>query len=750
VKWVSRFRPGYPFSQIVITFGDLISKQVPKKFNIALFLSVLFCFISAEAQEKVKAAKFTQAPVIDGIISEEVWMSAEPVTEFIQREPDNGEPATERTSVYIGYDQHNIYIAFRCYGNPENITAKELARDVSLRYDDRIQIILDTYMDRRNAFWFQVGPRGSIGDAIVSENGAAFNKAWDGLWTGKASIHSEGWEAELAIPFKTLGFDRESDQWGLKLIRNYVHRLETDYWPVANLNTHKFQVSDAGILEGLEGMSQGVGLDLIPYGIGGVDYHLEGETDPVLNAGFEAYYNITSNLKAALTINTDFAQTEVDDQEINLTRFRLFYPEKRDFFLDGANYFNFGINGDRDNNWNTRMIPFFSRRIGLDSTGNPIPVQYGSKVTGQTGAWNIGAMYMKDKRNGWENSHFAVTRFSRNFGDQSQIGMISTYGNALKDVQNLLLGLDLKLATSTFMGDKNVGFTMYGMKSTTAFEDPQQRTDGRQLSYGAEVVYPNDLLSFRLGHMQIQENFVAGLGFVPRPGVRQSYGEVMVGPRPERLGILQIKTGIGADHIAGFDNALLTRELNATPLSISFLSGEIISWKMASTFELLDDNFQIYEDHVIPAGEYSFFYQTFSIHSAQRRDVWGTLDYRMGKFYNGSRNEIKLSAGYKVAVPVFVGGTLVRNDIELSDGDFVANIYRINLNILFSPDITLYNFVQYDSESDRMGWQSRFQWILRPGREIFLVWNSVARDPYDRFQLEDASARLKVKFTIRF
>jgi hypothetical protein len=264
------------------------------------------------------------------------------------------------------------------------------------------------------------------------------------------------------------------------------------------------------------------------------------------------------------------------------------------------------------------------------------------------------------------------------------------------------------------------------------------------------VVYPNDLLSFRLGHMQIQENFVAGLGFVPRPGVRQSYGEVMVGPRPERLGILQIKTGIGADHIAGFDNALLTRELNATPLSISFLSGEIISWKMASTFELLDDNFQIYEDHVIPAGEYSFFYQTFSIHSAQRRDVWGTLDYRMGKFYNGSRNEIKLSAGYKVAVPVFVGGTLVRNDIELSDGDFVANIYRVNLNILFSPDITLYNFVQYDSESDRMGWQSRFQWILRPGREIFLVWNSVARDPYDRFQLEDASARLKVKFTIRF
>jgi hypothetical protein len=555
---------------------------------------------------------------------------------------------------------------------------------------------------------------------------------------------------ELAIPFKTMGFDPDSDEWGLKLIRNYVRNLETDYWPVANLNTHKFQVSDAGILEGLEGISQGVGLDLVPYGLTGADYNPEDQAEPVLNAGLEAYYNITSNLKAALTINTDFAQTEVDDQEINLTRFRLFFPEKRDFFLDGSNYFNFGINGDRENTWNTRMIPFFSRRIGLDSIGNPIPVQYGSKVTGQTGNWNIGAMYMKDKRNGWQNSHFAITRISRNFGDQSQLGMITTYGNALEDVQNLLLGVDLRLATSKFLGDKNVGFSMYGMKSNTAFEDPQQRDDGRELAFGAELVYPNDFFHLRVGHMQIQENFVAGIGFVPRPGVRESYGEVMVGPRPGKWGILQLQSGLGFDHIAGFNSTLLTRELNATPLLIKFLSGEILTWTVASSYELLEKAFQIYEDHTIPEGEYSFFYQTLSIHSAQRRQLWGTLDYRLGKFYSGTRNEIKLMAGYKVAVPVFIGGTLVRNDIHLSDGDFVANIYRLNLNFLFSPEITLSNFVQYDSESDRMGWQSRFQWILKPGREIFLVWNSVARDPYDRFQIEDASARLKVKFTIRF
>jgi len=371
-----------------------------KLFVILSFLIGPMLFLYGQDQvdvhDQVSAVRFEKAPIIDGIAADESWNSCEPISHFIQREPRNGEPFSERTEVLVGYDASNLYIAFRCYGDPDLITAKELARDVSLQYDDRVQVILDTYNDKRNAYWFQVGPRGSIGDAIVSENGAEFNKAWDGLWTGKASIHERGWDVEIAIPFKTLGFKKGNTTWGLKLIRNYMRTEETGYWPVANLNTHKFQVSDAGTVVGLEGITQGVGLDLVPYGLAGVDYESETpKTEPVYNAGLEAYYNITSNLKAALTLNTDFAQTEVDEQQINLTRFNLFYPEKRDFFLDGANYFNFGINDNR-------LIPFFSRRIGLDSTGNPIPVQYGTKVTGQAGKWNIGAMYMKDKREDWD------------------------------------------------------------------------------------------------------------------------------------------------------------------------------------------------------------------------------------------------------------------------------------------------------------------------------------------------------------
>lgn len=718
---------------------------------IPAFLFLFILIYKVTGQETIDAVQFPTPPIIDGIINEEVWMTATAVTSFIQREPQNGQAFTEETEVYFGRDEHNLYIAFRCYGNPDNITAKELARDVSLGNDDRVQIILDTYLDKRNAYWFQVGPRGSIGDAIVSENGAAFNKAWDGLWTGKARIHSEGWDAEMAIPFKTLGFAKGSDQWGVKLIRYYMKNQETGYWPVANLNAHKFQVSDAGILEGMKGISQGLGLDIVPYGLTGTDYKQEeGQIKPVANAGLEVYYNITSNLKAALTLNTDFAQTEVDAQEINLTRFRLFYPEKRDFFLDGANYFNFGISGAGSSSYSTRLIPFFSRRIGLDSNGNPIPVLYGGKMTGQSGQWNLGAMYMKDRRDDWKNSNFVVTRISRNFGDQSQVGMISTYGNSISDIPNYLLGLDLRLGTSTFRGDKNMAFTLYGLKSFTQYKEQEIRDQGRELAFGAEFVYPNDLLYLRMGHMQIQENFVAGIGFVPRPGVRETYGEFLLGPRPERWGILQVQTGMGIDHIAGFDNSLLTREWKITPLNIRFLSGDQIGWKMTSSFEWLDEAFTIYEGHTIPEGAYNFFWQTVSFHSAQRRKLWGTLDYRFGGFFNGFRNELKLKAGYKVLIPLFVGGELIRNSVELSDNGFIAYIYRVNMNILFTPDITLYNFVQYDSQSERMGWQSRFQWILKPGREIFLVWNSIISDPYERFQMEETTARLKVKFTIRF
>ena len=307
------------------------------KTKILLLPVLLFAASATFSQPVIRAVKVGTPPHIDGNVTDEVWNEAFVVTDFYQREPNPGAPVSKKTEFLICYDEHHIYFAVKCWDEPEKITAKEMARDVSLGNDDRIQIILDTYHDKRNGYWFQIGPRGSIGDALISENGAAFNKEWDGLWTGKASIKDWGWEAEIAIPFKSLGFDKSNTKWGVKFIRHIVSNIESSYWPVANLNTHRFQVSDAATLEGLEGITQGIGLDISPYIVTGLNSRKGEKSEPKLTGGIDLFYQITPSLRSSLTINTDFAETEVDDRQINLTRFSLHFPEKRNFFLNGAN-----------------------------------------------------------------------------------------------------------------------------------------------------------------------------------------------------------------------------------------------------------------------------------------------------------------------------------------------------------------------------------------------------------------------------
>lgn len=699
------------------------------------------------AQNNIQAIRIETPPIIDGVVNEDVWNEAFMVNEFYQREPNEGEPVSDRTEFLTCYDANNIYFAIKCWSDPEDVIAKEMARDVSLQYDDRIQIILDTYNDKRNGYWFQVGPLGSIGDAIVSENGAAFNKQWDGLWTGKAKITDYGWEAELAIPFKTMGFDKESKQWGIKFIRNSVNKLETSYWPVANLNTHKFQVSDAGVLNGIENITQGIGLDISPYLVTGFNTEKGKELDPKLTGGIDLFYQITPSLKTSVSINTDFAETEVDDRQINLTRFGLHYPEKRDFFLDGANYFQFGIEGDRSSPVSKKIIPFFSRRMGLDIDGNPIPINVGAKLTGQVDSWNIGMMYINDARKKGPNN-FSVARVSKNFGKQSSVGIIGTYGNALDSTgneNNLLVGADLKLSTSTFQGNKNVSVFLFGLKSNT------KENNGNDASWGAQVVYPNDLINARLGFHQIEKNFIAGMGFIPRSNINESYGELTFGPRPNKWGIMQIQFGGEFDYITNIESKHLeTREVKLQPLGIRFMSGEELNYSVVNQFEMLSEDFNIFDKIVIPKGNYEWWYQVINLETKGARNVWGTATYGFGDFYNGYRKDIKLQANWKVAIPFFLGGSFSQSNVDLPNGKFIANIYQLNANILFSPNLTLYNYFQYDNASNNIGWQSRFQWILKPGNEIIFVWTSNFLEKDNQFFMENGAARLKLKYNIRF
>ena len=709
-----------------------------------IILFIFSCPLLSFSQHEIKAVFTDIPPDIDGFVNESIWSEAAVINEFYQQLPKNGEPATEKTEFLFLFDRNNIYIGVRCYDDPSQITAKDMARDVDLSNDDRIQLIFDTYFDGRSGYWFQLGPRGSIGDALVDDNGKNFNKSWDGLWNGRARITDLGWEGEMVIPFKTMGFKKGNDTWGLKCIRHIRRKSESVYWPATSLNAERFQISDAGKITGLTNITQGIGLDLVPYLTGGFSKKQESNSKPLVDGGMDAFYQITPSLKAALTVRTDFAQTEVDEKQINLTRFSLYFPEKRDFFLDGSNYFIFGINGDDANPQNTRMIPFFSRRIGLDKDGNPVEIKYGAKFTGKAGDWNFGFLHIKDD-NQWDNPGYSTGRIVRNFGKQSSVGLIGTHGNALSETSNSLAGIDLKLATSELSGDKNIAINLYGVKSFT------KGTEGDDFSFGAEVNYPNDFFRFRLGYLRIGDNFTPGLGFLPRKNIRDFYGGFTFGPRPQNSRILQIKSGMDYTLLSDLRNGgLLSSQVNITYSAISFLSGDMISLSSQYEFDKLQADFPIVESVSIPAGEYNFWRHSLLMSSAQRRNVWGLTKISTGSFYSGSRTDLLLQAGYKICIPVYLGLESDRRWVNLQEGDFITQIYRINLNFLISPSIYWYNFAQYENQSETIGWQSRFQWIIKPGKEIFLTYNSPLIDRMERFRPEIYEARLKVKYTIRF
>ena len=710
---------------------------------ISLVIILINC-VTLIAQPEIKAFFTDTPPVIDGLIDEDVWKNSAVINELFQREPQSGEPVSEKTEFYFMYDRNNIYIGINCFADPKDITSKELSRDGDLGEDDRVQVILDTYLDGRSGYWFQIGPRGSIGDAIVNENGKEFNKAWDGLWEGRAKITETGWEGELIIPFKTMGFKKGNSTWGVKLIRYIKKKSEISTWPATSLNANRFQISDAGHLTGITNITQGIGLDIIPYLTGGLSKKLNKDADPVFDGGLDAFYNITPSLKAALTINTDFAQTEVDEKQINLTRFSLFFPEKRDFFLDGSNFFTFGINGDADNPQNTLMIPFFSRKIGLDSLGNPVSIRYGGKFTGKIGNWNLGVLHIKDD-NRWDNPGYTVGRISKNFGKQSSIGVIATNGNSFSAADNSLAGFDLRLASSQISGNKNIAYNLYGLKSFTP------ELNGNDISFGTELSFPNDFFNFRVGYLQIGDDYNPGLGFIPRKNIRDFYGGIGLGPRPKNSPVMQIKTGLRYSFISNLNHGgLETSQIDLNLAEIIFLSGDKITLSSQYHFDVLENDFSIFRNYIIYADDYNFWRHSIFLNSAKRRNLWFATRYGFGSFYSGRRNDWLMQTGYKVAVPLYIGFESDRRWVFLPEGDFITQIYRVNLNFMFSPNLTWYNYAQYENQTEMIGWQSRFQWIIKPGKEIFLTFNSPLIDPLERFRAEVYEARVKVKYTIRF
>jgi hypothetical protein len=492
----------------------------------------------------------------------------------MQIDPDNGAPATERTEVRVVFGRDAMYLGVTCFDSePDRWIGWQLRRDERLFSDDGFMWTIDTFLDGRAGYFFEMNPSGLMADALMGPSGE--NREWDGIWNARVRRSEIGWTLEIEMPFRTLNFNPDNDTWGINFQRVVRRTNEESIWMGWARNQGLRRMTNAGLLAGIREVTQGHGLDIKPYGLVS-SLASPGRGTPAMTTdatgGVDLFYNPTPLLRANFTINTDFAQTEVDQRQVNLTRYSLFFPEQRDFFLDGATFFDFASDsggtggnmfGPVERGNEERLIPFFSRRIGLSAGGVPQTIDFGTKVTGQAGAQDVGLLHVRTGEDaGFGSEDFTVARVKRRVWRQSYLGGLYTRRDprlAGADATHML-GLDARLATSTFLGDQNLE------GSARALYNRQPGSSGGNGAFGASLLYPNDLWNARVDAVEIQESFEPAIGFVSRRAYRQYSPAVEFGPRPaSHRHVRQVTVGASVDTLTDLNNDLLKRNIIIQP-----------------------------------------------------------------------------------------------------------------------------------------------------------------------------------------
>jgi hypothetical protein len=688
---------------------------------------------------------------VDGRFDEPVWQRASPAADFIQIDPANGQPATEPTEVRIVFDRDALYLGVTAFDSePDRWFGFQRRRDETLGADDRFMWTIDTFLDARTGYFFEMNPSGLMADSLMGVTGD--NRQWDGIWNARARHTEFGWALEIEIPFRTLNFNPNNDTWGINFQRTVRRKNEDSIWTGWARNQGLRRMTNAGHVTGIRDVTQGHGLDIKPYAV----YNAEaspGRGRPSLDgkpdAGVDFFYNPTPLLRANLTINTDFAQTEVDQRQVNLTRFSLFFPEKRDFFLDGTTFFDFASPTAGD----VRINPFFSRRVGLSAANTPQRIDFGTKITGQVGGQDIGLLHVRtgeDEDEDMIGEDFTVARVKRRLLQQSYVGVLYARrdpripgGDATHTV-----GFDTRFATNRFLGSENFETAFWYLHATRA-DDATGNA-----AFGGWVAYPNDLWNARFDLGEVQENFDPTVGFVARRNFRRYNPSLAYSPRPNNHRYIRRFTfNSNLEIQTDLHNQLITRNVDLTLFDMQFHSGDSFGIQMSPSHERLDEPFRLSSDITLPAGnEYTFTRYQLRAQTANRRVLAFNGRYEAGDFYSGTRNEkvVNLTVRARPGVIVYLTGEW--NTIKMPEGAFTTRLYRIVAETQFSPFIALVNNVQYDTQSSVIGWQSRFRWIVRPGNDVYLVYtHNWLDDPVvSRFSTLDKRFATKLLYTYRF
>ena len=707
---------------------------------------------------------------LDGRLDEGVWMRAVPATNFRQQDPDNGAPATEQTEVRFVYDDDKLYMGVTLFDSePDKLIYYQMGRDGGLPADDKLQWAIDTFNDGQSAYWWEMNPLGSMADALRGANNSN-NRRWD--WDGRTTRSDIGWTIEMEVPFRTMNFNPDTDGWGVNFQRTISRKNERSLWMGWPRNQGLNRMSNAGLLTGIQGVSQGRGLDIKPYVVGTSESFPGRDNTPSsteAQVGMDLFYNVTPSLRANLTVNTDFAQAQVDARQTNLTRFSLLFPEQRDFFLDGSLFFDFvsagggggggGFGGFFGGGGGETLIPFQSRRIGLGEDNTPQRINFGGKLTGQAGAFDVGVLQVQtgdesgNDGGGSLGEDFTVVRLKRRMFRESFIGgmytLRHTRNGGVDDRQTI--GVDMRLATSTFRGSDNLNATGYFLRTTSPLD-----TVGKNAAFGAQIAYPNDPWNLSLGYQEIQENYEAAVGFTRRTGFRLLNQQVNFSPRPQQHPWLR-NFRFGADMKVFLDpddnNRLLTREIDITAIQIFTHSQESIGFQVLPTYEYLERDFRIEDGVVLPASsEYNFTRYRIWARTASRRPISLQPRVEWGEFFSGDRLQLNTTVNYRAAPGHFYTFTHEWNRVSLAEGEFTTTLYRAIFETQFNPRVSLVNNVQYDTQSSVIGWQARFRWIVRPGNDFYFVYiNNWLDDPVSgTLHTLDRRLSSKLLYTHRF
>ena len=701
---------------------------------LAIFLLASLHFSAYEAQPFTKeqdakkqgyvlqAIRVSKPPEIDGFLEEEIWQKAPAASNFVQKQPNEGKPATERTEVRILYDNDNLYIGIMCYDSePQGIIANEKRRDSQDIYEnDHFQIMLDTFHDRRNGYIFVINPLGAKLDLQVRKEGKReggwhipnpnVNLDWDGVWKVRSAIHQEGWSAEIEIPFATLRFDQSPRKgWGLNFLRNVRRKNEESTWMPLPRNLTLYKISMAGELVGLEGLRKVLNLQVKPFFLVGYasnrDEGVRLTSESVIDGGIDLKYGLTSNLTLDITYNTEFSQVEADYQQINLTRFSLYFPEKRDFFLENAAIFSIGSPDDA-------MI-FFSRRIGISPQMQEIPLLGGVKLAGKAGRFNIGLINLQ-AQSAVEipANNFTVFRLSRDIIEKSAIGfLVTNRQSGISGDFNRAYCLD-----GDFIFGEN--FSLSGYYAQTS----SPALDGRNRAAKLSVQWISDLWDCYGYYFDIQENFNAEMGFVKRTGIRRFQTHLGITPEPDIKGVKKLNPHIFFAYTTDQDNNLLLREKHAH-MTVNFINGGHIGFQWNEDHEFVDYPFPIQKDITIPVGTYTspWWQADFSTNRSLR--LYGSMSYRWGGFYGGNSRIISARTGWR-PTPSFASEiSLVYNDINLPQGDFTNHLLRARMIYNFSTRLALMSLIQWNGDTDEVDVNIRLNFIHKPGSDLFIVYN---------------------------